>query len=106
VTLRGDEAETFLRKALATREQRVAWYSFDKEGNLSFGIPDYTDFEGMRYDPEIGIFGMDVSVVIQRPGYRVSQRRIMKRKLPKEHRMTRQEAIEFMRAKFNAEVVE
>jgi len=106
VTLRGDEAETFLRKALATREQRVAWYSFDKEGNLSFGIPDYTDFEGMRYDPEIGIFGMDVSVVIQRPGYRVSQRRIMKRKLPKEHRMTRQEAIDFMRAKFNAEVVE
>jgi len=106
VTLRGDEAETFLRKALATREQRVARYSFDQEGNLSFGIPDYTDFEGMRYDPEIGIFGMDVSVVIQRPGYRISQRRIMKRKLPKEHRMTRQEAIEFMRTKFNAEVVE
>ena len=38
-------------------------YSFDQEGNLSFGISDYTDFEGMRYDPEIGIFGMDVCVV-------------------------------------------
>jgi large subunit ribosomal protein L5 len=106
VTLRGEEAEAFLTRALQTREKRVAWYSFDPEGNLSFGIPDYTDFEGMRYDPEIGIFGMDVSVVIQRPGYRVSQRRIMKRRLPKEHRMTRQEAVEFMRAKFNAEVVE
>ena len=99
VTLRGEEAETFLtQSALATREQRVASYSFDQEGNLSFGIPDYTDFEGMRYDPEIGIFGMDVSVVIQRPGYRITQRRVMKRKLPKEHRMTRQEAVEFMRA--------
>jgi large subunit ribosomal protein L5 len=106
VTLRGEDAEKFLAKALATREMRVAWYSFDPEGNLSFGIPDYTDFEGMRYDPEIGIFGMDVSVVIQRPGYRISQRRVLKRRLPKEHRMTRQEAIEFMRTKFKAEVVE
>lgn len=106
VTLRGEDADKFLAKALATREMRVAWYSFDPEGNLSFGIPDYTDFEGMRYDPEIGIFGMDVSVVIQRPGYRISQRRVLKRRLPKQHRMTRQEAIEFMRTKFKAEVVE
>jgi len=106
VTLRGEEADEFLGRALLTREMRIARYSFDPEGNLSFGIPDYTDFAGMRYDPEIGIFGMDVSVVIQRPGYRVSQRRIMKRRLPKEHRMTRQEAVDFMRQKFNAEVVE
>ena len=106
VTLRGDEAEKFLTRALLTREQRIASYSFDREGNLSFGVPDYTDFDGMRYDPEIGIFGMDVSVVIQRPGYRVTQRRVMKRRLPKEHRMTREEAIVFMKQKFNAEVVE
>ena len=106
VTLRGDEAEKFLTRALLTREQRIASYSFDREGNLSFGVPDYTDFDGMRYDPEIGIFGMDVSVVIQRPGYRITQRRVMKRRLPKEHRMTREEAIVFMKQKFNAEVVE
>jgi large subunit ribosomal protein L5 len=106
VTLRGDEAEKFLTRALSTRERRIASYSFDREGNLSFGVPDYTDFDGMRYDPEIGIFGMDVSVVIQRPGYRVTQRRVMKRRLPKEHRMTREEAIVFMKQKFNAEVVE
>jgi large subunit ribosomal protein L5 len=106
VTLRGDEAEKFLTRALGTRERRIASYSFDREGNLSFGVPDYTDFEGMRYDPEIGIFGMDVSVVIQRPGYRITQRRVMKRRLPREHRMTREEAIVFMKQKFNAEVVE
>jgi large subunit ribosomal protein L5 len=106
VTLRGKEADTFLNRALATRERRIAVYSFDPQGNLSFGVPDYTDFDGMRYDPEIGIFGMDVSVVIQRPGYRVSQRRIMKRRLPRDHRMTRMESVKFMREKFNAEVVE
>ena len=61
----------------------MASYSFDKEGNLSFGISDYTDFEGMKYDPEIGIFGMDVNVVFKRPGYRVAKRRIMTKKSPR-----------------------
>jgi large subunit ribosomal protein L5 len=106
VTMRGEKAKSFLTKALTIRENRVAVYSFDKEGNLSFGIPDYTDFEGMRYDPEIGIFGMDVCVSIQRPGRRITRRRIMKKKLPKEHRMTRDEAVSFMKEKYNADVVE
>lgn len=106
VTLRGEKAETFLKKALLIRENRVYMYSFDPEGNLSFGIPDYTDFEGMKYDPDIGIFGMDVSVGIQRPGRRVTRRRIMKRKLPKIHRMSRIEAANFMKEKYNVEVLE
>ena len=49
VTLRGETAENFLNQALAIRERRVPEYSFDKEGNMSFGISDYTDFEGMKY---------------------------------------------------------
>lgn len=106
VTLRGEAAEDFLKRALTIRENRVASYSFDREGNLSFGVPDYTDFSGMKYDPEIGIFGMDVSVSIQRPGKRISRRRIMRRPVPHSHRMTREEAMEFMRQKFNVEVIE
>ena len=106
VTLRHDTAEEFLKRALWIRENRVAEYSFDPEGNLSFGISDYTDFEGMRYDPEIGIFGMDVNVIIQRPGYRVTKRRILKRRLPHRHRVTREEAMDFMKEQFAVEVVE
>ena len=106
VTMRGERAQEFLRKALVIRENRVANYSFDKEGNLSFGIPDYTDFEGMKYDPEIGIFGMDISVSIQRPGKRVARRRIMRRSIPHSHRMTRPEAMEFIKQKFNVEVID
>ena len=80
VTLRGETAEEFLDKALSIRERRVPEYSFDKEGNMSFGISDYTDFEGMKYDPEIGIFGMDISVVLRRPGNRITQRALLKRR--------------------------
>lgn len=106
VTLRGDDAVDFVTKALEIRENRVPVYSFDPEGNLSFGINDYTDFEGMKYDPEIGIFGMDVSVVLKRPGYRVTQRRLLKRKIPRGHRVTPEEARAFMKENFGLEVVE
>ena len=72
---------------------------------MSFGISDYTDFEGMKYDPEIGIFGMDISVVLRRPGNRITQRALLRRRIPKSHRVTREEAIAFMKEKFEVEVV-
>jgi len=106
VTLRGAKADDFLKRAFTIRENRIASYSFDREGNLSFGVPDYTDFSGMKYDPEIGIFGMDISVSIQRPGKRVARRRVMRRSIPHIHRMTRPEAMEFIKQKFNVEVID
>ncbi|MDD1772661.1 MAG: 50S ribosomal protein L5 [Methanomassiliicoccales archaeon] len=106
VTLRGETAIEFLKRAFTIRENRIASYSFDREGNLSFGIPDYTDFSGMKYDPEIGIFGMDISVSIQRPGKRVSRRRVMRRPIPMGHRMTRVEAMNFVKEMFNVEVID
>jgi len=105
VTLRGEEAEAFIRKALDIRQYKVPDYSFDDGGNLNFGVADYTDFPGMKYDPEIGIFGMDVAVVIERPGGRVRRRRLESRKVPKEHKVTREEAMELIKAKFNVEVI-
>ena len=106
VTLRGDVAEDFLQRALPIRERRIYEYSFDREGNMSFGISDYTDFEGMKYDPEIGIFGMDISVVLRRTGNRITQRALLKRKIPKGHRVDRDEAIQYMKEKYEIEVVE
>jgi len=106
VTLRGDSAKEFLGRALEIRERRIPVYSFDREGNMSFGIADHTDFPGMKYDPEIGIFGMDVNVVLRRMGNRVTQRSILRRRLPKGHRMDRGEAIQFMKDRFSVEVVE
>jgi large subunit ribosomal protein L5 len=106
VTLRKEAAEDFLRRAFWTRNNKIAVYSFDPEGNFSFGIPDYTDFEGVKYDPEIGIFGMDVTVTLKRRGKRVSQRRRLTGKIPAHHRVTKEEGIEFVKTKFGVEVVE
>ena len=105
VTLRGEAAESFLKAALDIRNNRLPSYSFDARGNFSFGIQDYTDFPGMKYDPEIGVFGMDVSVVLQRPGWRVSRRAYRPRPIPKRHRVTRDEGIQFLKDHFKVEVV-
>ncbi|MDY7083104.1 MAG: 50S ribosomal protein L5, partial [Halobacteria archaeon] len=59
VTLRGDEAEEFLSEALSIVGE-LSRSQFDEYGNFSFGIEEHTDFEAMEYDPNIGIFGMDV----------------------------------------------
>ncbi len=106
VTLRGDDATEFLKKALPIREMRVPEYSFDKEGNMSFGISDYTDFEGMKYDPEIGIYGMDINVVLRRAGNRITKRALLRRSVPKNHRVERSEAIQYMKDNFNVKVIE
>lgn len=106
VTLRSKNADEFLKQALSTRDGKIADYSFDDQGNLSFGIPDHTLFKSQKYDPNIGIFGMDVCITMEKPGYRIKKRRIAKRHIPHKHRVTREETIEFFKDKYNVEVIE
>jgi len=105
VTLRDKEAEEFITRAFWVKENRIADYSFDPEGNFSFGISDYTDFEGMKYSPEIGIIGLDVCVTLSRPGKRVAMRKIAPRKLPMSQRISKEEGVTFVQNKFKVEVV-
>ena len=106
VTLRGEEAKEFLLKALKTRNNKMADYSFDEQGNLSFGIPDHTMLKDQKYDPNIGIFGMDICITIERAGYRVKRRRINRGHIPQKHLVSKQEAMKFFSEEFNVEVIE
>lgn len=105
VTLRGKGAEQFLKDALQTRENKMADYSFDDQGNLSFGIPDHTLFKDQKYDPNIGIFGMDICITMQRSGYRIKRRRIGRKKIPQRHQVTKEDTMKFFTKQFNVEVV-
>ena len=96
VTLRGAVAIDFLGRAFDARDRQLDVDSIDRNGNFSFGVADYTDFSGMKYDPQIGIHGMDVSVEMGRAGFRVRQRRVQSRPLPKELRSTRDETRAFL----------
>src|SRR5512139_1551013 len=106
LTLRGKAAEDFLILALKAAGNVLHKTQFDEQGNFSFGIEEHTDFPGMKYDPEIGIFGMDVSVALKRPGYRISQRRIAKRKLPAKQRLNKADTIVYLQKRFGVEILE
>lgn len=104
VTLRGIDAEKFLQTVLSIVDKKLSSSQFDKNGNVAFGIEEHTDFPGMRYDPNIGVFGMDINVVVNRPGYRISKRRISERRIPSAHRITKDDTISFFKEIFFVEV--
>ena len=105
VTLRKEKAEEFLRKALQAVENKLSKYSFDRQGNFSFGIKEHIDIPGTKYVPELGIHGMDVSVALGRPGYRVKRRHRAKSKIGKDHLLTADEAILFIKDEFDVEII-
>ena len=105
VTLRGEKATEMLRRLLAAKNMRVPERSFDENGNCSFGIKEHIDIPGTKYDPNIGIFGMDVCVQLEKPGYRVMRRRRARSRIGKKQRVNKEEAIRFFKDVLGVEVV-
>jgi large subunit ribosomal protein L5 len=103
VTLRRDKAVDFLKRVIAAKGNIIKASSFDDFGNLSIGIHEHIDIPGTRYDPDIGIFGMDVCMALSRPGYRISRKR-NKSSIGKSHRIKREDAISFLKQTFGVEV--
>jgi len=97
VTLRGEDALEFLKRALTVNENKLSLRQIG-EGYFSFGIHEHIDLPGVDYDPDMGIFGMDVSVSLKRRGYRVARRKIERSKIGKSHRITKQDTVEFLKS--------
>ncbi|WP_255191552.1 50S ribosomal protein L5 [Natronobeatus ordinarius] len=104
VTLRGEDAESFLETALPLAE--LSSTQFDETGNFSFGVEEHTEFPSQEYDPTVGIYGMDVTVNLVRPGYRVAKRDKASQTIPSRHRLTPEDAIAFLESNFDVEVTE
>ncbi len=105
-TLRGAEALEFVKKALHVRAFKLPKRSFDKEGHFSFGVPEYIEFPGAKYDPKIGIIGFDVCVTLRRlGGARVSRRRYARSDIGKAHRISKADAQEFATASLGLTLV-
>jgi large subunit ribosomal protein L5 len=104
VTLRGDLAETFLTRAFEALENRISFKNFDTYGNFSFGIKEHIDLPGVRYDPTVGIFGMDVCVTIERIGYRISRRKVLKKQVHPSNRVSKEQGIEFIKNKYGVDI--
>jgi len=104
VTLRDEAAEEFLETALALVDLSAS--QFDETGNFSFGIEEHTEFPSQEYDPNVGIYGLDVTVNLVRPGYRVAKRDKVSRSIPSGHRLDADDAVAFIEANFDVEVTQ
>ncbi|HLD84073.1 MAG TPA: 50S ribosomal protein L5 [archaeon] len=102
ITIR-DEPAKFAKRMLEAAENRIKASSFDDKGNFAFGVKEYIDVPGMDYDPKIGVIGMDVCVTLERPGYSV-KKKMHPHKVGKKHVITKDEAMQFMKEKFNIKV--
>lgn len=96
VTVRKNVKE-LLKRLLVAKENKLLESNFDQNGNFSFGIPEYIDIEGLEYDPELKILGLEVAVTLERSGFRVKKRKDKSMKLGKNHRISKKEAIGFVR---------
>tara|TARA_Y100000310_G_C20593954_1_gene769538 strand:- start:65 stop:631 length:567 start_codon:yes stop_codon:yes gene_type:complete len=103
VTVR-KETDVLLKRLLAAKDNTLLLKNFDQNGNLSFGIPEYIDIEGMEYDPDLKIMGLEVAVTLERPGFRIKKRKIKSQKVGKHHQITKDDAIQFIRTKFNTTI--
>lgn len=106
VTLRGQRAKNFLKRAIFVSDNRILRKAFDNYGNFSFGINEHIEIPGVKYNPDLGIYGLNVHVHIERPGHRVKRRRKFRQRVGKNHYVSRREAMYFMNQEFNAEIVD
>ncbi|GAB5590642.1 ATPase of 26S proteasome regulatory subunit 4 [Umbelopsis nana] len=104
VTVRGPKAEEILERGLKVKEYELLTRNFSATGNFGFGIQEHIDL-GIKYDPSIGIYGMDFFCVMGRPGNRVSRRRRCQKSIGSQHKVKTEETIEWYKSRFDGLVL-
>ncbi|XP_026683117.1 60S ribosomal protein L11 [Diaphorina citri] len=106
-TVRGAKAEEILERGLQVREYELRRDNFSDtaqslclhhSGNFGFGIQEHIDL-GIKYDPSIGIYGLDFYVVLGRPGFNVAHRRRKTGIVGFQHRLTKEDAMKWFQTK-------
>lgn len=105
VTVRTDDKTELLKKLLFPLDNTLSSKCFDNEGNFGFGLKEYLDVPGLKYDPSIGIMGFNVNICLERAGYRIKKRKIKQKIIPRHHRISKEEAIEFAKKELNITIV-
>ncbi len=104
VTIRGKKAFDLLGRLFKAGNNKIKETKFDQFGNFSFGVEEYINIPGVEYDPEVGVIGLEVAVTLSRSGYRIKIRKNRRNKIGLKHKVTKQDAIEFVKKAFKVEV--
>lgn len=98
VTIRKNP-ESILKNLLAAGDN-VLKKKQVSENTFSFGIKEYIEIPGTEYQRDIGIMGLDVTVVLKRSGRRVRLKKIKKGKFSRRQFISKEEVIKFMEENF------
>ena len=94
------QAEEILERGLKVKEYELRKRNFSETGNFGFGISEHIDL-GLKYDPSIGIYGMDFYACMTRKGERVAKRRRIKGRVGAGHRIKREETVKWFKQRFD-----
>jgi len=89
-----------LERGLKVKEYELYANNFSETGNFGFGIEEHIDL-GIKYDPTIGIYGMDFYAVMARPGLRVGRRRVKTNTVGAPHRIQKADTQKWFKQKFD-----
>lgn len=99
VTLRKEKAVKLLRRLLGAIDNTLK-NSQISDNHFSFGIKEYIEIPDMEYVREFGSRGFNVTVVFERHGVRIKNKKIKNGKLPKRQTVSKEEIIHFMKNNF------
>ncbi|HIH50130.1 MAG: 50S ribosomal protein L5 [Candidatus Micrarchaeaceae archaeon] len=106
VTVRGDAAKKLVTRLFEAVDNKIKERAITSN-SLSFGIPEYIDISGVKYDPKVGMLGMNVNLSFRRSGLRVALRKRQNAKVPAKHReVSKEEIIDYIKKEFNVSAVE
>lgn len=103
VTIRDKKKEEILKRLLGGINNKLKEKQI-RENNLSFGIKEYLEIPGMDYLRDVGMLGLEASVVFRRTGKRVSLKKIKRGKIPHRQNVSKEEIMEFMKNKYSVEI--
>jgi large subunit ribosomal protein L5 len=101
ITVRGEDALVLLRRLLGAVDNKLKKSSI-AENHISFGIKEYIEIPGMEYQRDIGVRGLNVTVVFSRAGLRVARKKIKMGHVPQRQHVTKQEVINHMEEQFKS----
>ena len=74
MNVRGKKAEELLKLGLKVKDNELKSTAFSSTGNFGFEINEHIDL-GLKYDPNTGIYGMDIFNALASKGKRVIRRK-------------------------------
>ena len=96
VTLRKKRAEDFFKRVMESRQNTVKSSEIN-DRHINIGIKEYIELPGIKYQYDIGMMGLNVTISLERPGYRVERRKVKKTKIGKTHKINREDVVEWLK---------